>query len=213
MKLLLLHGPAIVSSRKKLTELKQKFDPQNIVIFEKGSDSKDILANLQTVSMFDENRLVIMENPQEVVDYNSLAGSELLTLVFWFDKEIDTKKWPNVEALLFPEVKEVSVFPLLDKLGNRDKTAFLEMDKLKKADFDTQYFITMIFYLLRNLVATPKIAKDFVKQKNARMRRNFTEDELVDLYKFVLETDFKIKKGLLENPQAQFQLVNKFITG
>ena len=65
MKVLLLHGPAKVASRKKLVGLKQKFDPNNVVVFEEGSSSKDITDNLVSTSLFADERLVILENPPE----------------------------------------------------------------------------------------------------------------------------------------------------
>ncbi|TSC66105.1 MAG: Uncharacterized protein CEO21_264, partial [Microgenomates group bacterium Gr01-1014_80] len=70
MRLLVLHGPAIQSSRKKLTEIKQKFEPGSVVTFEKGSDPQDVLASLQTVSMFEGERLIIWENPPEDLGIN-----------------------------------------------------------------------------------------------------------------------------------------------
>ena len=224
MKLLLLHGPAITSSRKKLLEIKGKFDPENVVIFEKDSDTSQIMDSLKTVPMFSEEQLIILENPPENLNYTQHPIP--YTLVLWFDHEISEKKpimeWvkkSNGQILYFPESKEISIFPFLDYLGNRDKKAFLEMDNLKKAPLrqgfagqgsDTQYIITMIFYLLRNLIYTPKTAKDFIKQKNARMRTNFSQEELVDLYEFVLDSDFKIKSGLLDEKVAEFLLVNLF---
>ena len=69
----------------------------------------------------------------------------------------------------------------------------------------------MVFYLLRNLVVTPKMAKDFVRRKNEKMRKNFSRGELINLYKSVLEIDFKIKSGLLDIPQAEFSLVSQFM--
>lgn len=214
MKLHLLHGPAIASSRKKLIEIKQKFDPTNVVVFEEGSNIKDIADNLVSTSLFTDERLVILENPDENLTFDSFDS---LTLVLWFDHEVSEKKpifelvkKEEGEILYFAEAKEISVFPFLDYLGNRDKRAFLEMDNLKKGGYDIQYLITMIFYLLRNLVSTPKTAKDFVKNKNLKMRANFSQEELVSLYKFVLELDFKIKSGLLGIQQAEFSLVNLF---
>lgn len=210
MMLLLLHGPAIEASRRKLQELKKKFNQDNVVVFEKGEDLGTILTNLQSVSFFDGERLVIVENPSD--DLSSLIpDSNSLKLILWFDHEVDTKKWPEFEPLFFPEAREVSVFPFLNYLAAKDQKAFLEIEKLKNAGFDIHYFLTMVFYLLRNLVYTPKSAKDFVRKKNARMRANFSQQELVYLYKFVLETDFKIKSGFLEKPQAEFLLVNKFV--
>ena len=117
----------------------------------------------------------------------------------------------NGQILFFPEGKEVSVFPLLDHLANGDKKAFLEIKKLKNGGFDIFYIITMVFYLLRNLVSTPKTAPQFVKDKLVRQRKNFSLERLTNLYKEILEIDFKIKSGLLEKDQAEFLLVNKFI--
>ncbi|MBI3109669.1 hypothetical protein HYZ06_01370 [Candidatus Daviesbacteria bacterium] len=209
MKAVLLHGPAIDASRKKLSEIKDKFEPENIMVFEKGAEPAEILTSLRSQSLFDGDRLIILENPSEGFNNYTLHPNPL-TLVLWFDHEIDTKNFKG-DVLFFPEAKEVSVFPFLDLLGQRDKRAFLALDKLKRAGYDSQYLITMILYLLRNLVAKPKGVKDFVKNKNAKMRINFAPDQLVNLYKSVLETDFKIKSGLLDEPQAEFLLVNSFL--
>ncbi len=208
MKLLVLHGSAQVASRKKLNEIKQKFAPNNVVVFEKGADLKDIQGVLSTQSLFEEERLVVLEDPSDTFDSLIINHQSSITVVLWFDHEVKTKY--EGEVLFFPEDKEVSVFPWLDLLGNRDKRAYLELDKLKRAGYDSQYFIIMIFYLLRNLVATPRKAHDFVKRKNDKMRGNFSSGELINLYKFVLETDFKIKKGLLDSHQADYLLVAQF---
>lgn len=218
MKLHLLHGPGKTGSRKKLIDIKNKFDINNVVVFDEESDIQAILGSLMTPSLLSEDQPFILENPPEDFAPYTLYPIPY-TLVLWFDHEVMEKKpimeWVKEnhgQILYFPESKEISVFPFLDYLGNRDKRAFLEMDNLKKAHSDSQYLITMIFYLLRNLIYTPKTAKDFIKQKNARMRTNFSQEELVDLYEFVLETDFKIKSGLIESEQAEFLLVNKFIS-
>lgn len=211
LKLLLLHGPAITSSRKKLLEIKGKFDPENVVIFEKG-DASQIMDSLGTTPLFSGEQLAILENPSEELTSKLLTiNYELLTIVLWFDKEIDVKKFPGVEVSLFPEAQEVSVFPFLRLLGGRDPKAFLELEKLKQAGFENQYFITMIFYLLRNLVSTPKKAAEFVRNNNEKMRKNFTRNELINLYKGILGIDFKIKKGLLETEQAEHLLVSRFL--
>ena len=209
MKLVLLHGPARVASRKKLLDLKQKFDPNNVVVFEEGSTGKDISDNLMSNSLFTDERLVILENPPEDLIFDSFDFLDSLTLILWFDHEI--KKIPQpAQVFFFSEGKEISVFPFLDKLAARDQTAFLEMDKLKKAGYDGQYLITMIFYLLRSLIATPKTAKPFIIQKLQRQRKNFTSGKITNLYKDILDLDFKIKSGLLEKKQAEFLLVNLF---
>ncbi len=209
MKPLLLHGPAKSASRKKLIELKQKFDSESVMVYEEGTDLRIIKTALSSQSLFFDQQLIILENPPEEFKL-STVNSEL-SIVLWFDHEVDTKKWPGFEALFFPEAKEATIFPFLDLLAAKDSKAYLELDKLKKAGFDIYYFLTMVFYLLRSLAVTPKKAPDFVRRKLIRQREEFKKEKIVFLYKEMLEIDFKIKSGLLETSQAEFLLVNKFL--
>ena len=185
------------------------------MVFEEKSDLQVALGSLATSSLFVAEQLMILENPPE--DFiNFILNPSPLTLILWFDHEVSEKKpimeWAkkNGQVLFFPESREVSIFPFLDYLAAKDKRAFLEIDKLKKAGFDMQYFITMTFYLLRNLAVTPKNAKPFMREKLAKQRKNFNLEEVTSLYRDILDIDFKIKKGLLEKPQAEFLLVNLF---
>lgn len=217
MKLQLLHGPAKVASRKKLIELKQKFETNSVVVYEEGANLQTIIDSLITPSLFSDQQLIILENPPEefVVEPSLIADN--LSLIFWFDHEILEKK-PIIkstkqlqgEVFFYPEAKEVSVFPFLDYLAQKDQKAYLEIEKLKKGGFDIQYFITMVFYLLRNLALTPKNAPHFVRDKLERQRKNFDLTKITNLYKEILEIDFKIKSGLLEKDQAEFSLINLF---
>lgn len=218
MKLLLLHGPGKISSRAKLINIKQKFNLNNVMVFDEGSKLDEVVGSLMTQAIFDEEKLFILENPDESFT-NYTLNPNPYTLIFWFDHEVAEKKpimeWVKEvkgEIYFFPEAKEVSVFPFLDLLATGNKNAFLELSKLKIAGYDIFYLITMTFYLLRNLVATPKNAPPFVKQKLDKQRKRFSQNDLKNLYKDILEIEFKIKKGLLEIPQAEFLLVNKFLT-
>ncbi|MBI4038831.1 hypothetical protein HY384_02630 [Candidatus Daviesbacteria bacterium] len=216
MKPLLLHGPAKISSRKKLIELKQKFDTNNVVVFEEGFDLQAVLGTMATPSLLSQKQLIILENPSE-----DLSNFPLSTfhdqLVLWFDHSVNEKRpiieWfkKNGQILFFPENKEVSVFPFLDSLAAGDKKAYLMAQKLKDEGFDIFYFIIMTFYLLRNLVVTPKNAPQFVAGKLQRQRQKFPLERIKRLYHDVLWLDFKIKSGLLEKEQAEFLLINKFI--
>lgn len=208
-KLLLLHGPAIEASRRKLQELRKKFNSDNVIVFDEKTDQQQILVNLQSQSLFDSERLVIIENLTEGLNLPTDIN-KLTTLILWFDHKIDKKEWSGFEEFFFPEAREVSVFPLLDLLAAKDFGAYLEIKKLKAGGFDIHYFLTMVFYLLRNLVVTPKTAPSFVKQKLEKQRSFFSKEKLIELYKEILEIDFKLKSGLLEEPQAEFLLVQKF---
>lgn len=218
MKLQLLHGPAISISRKKLTEIKKKYQGEDLVTFEGNFSEQEVLGSLMTMPLLSTKRVVVLENPSESFDLTDINVQSDLVLILWFDHEISESKpifkfvkESNGEVFFFPEAKELSVFPLLDHLGNRDKKAYLEIDKLKKGGFDTQYLITMILYLLRSLAVFPKGAPKFVLDKLKKQRVNFKDEEIKDIYRYVLETDFKIKSGLIEKDQAEFLLVNRFI--
>lgn len=209
MKLLLLHGLGIISSRNKLSNLKKEF--QDITVFEKGSDISQVLGSLVTMPLFENQRLIVLENAPEDFVLDSSLTTLNSSLVLWFDHEIDPKKYSGFEALFFPEAKEISVFPLLDFLAGKDAKAFLEVEKLKSAGFDIFYILTMVFYLLRNLVSTPKNAHEFVKKKLIKQRTNFTLEQIESLYQESLEIEFKLKSGLLDQSQAEFLLINSFI--
>lgn len=215
MKPHLLHGPAKVVSRKKLIEIKKAFDQNSVMVFEEGSDLQVVLGSLATPSLFSDQQLIILENPPEDFTNYPLPTTDY-QLILWFDHEILDKKpimqWvkKNGQVLFFPEAKEVSVFPFLDYLATKDNRAFLEIAKLKKGGFEIQYFMTMVFYLLRNLAVTPKNAPSFVKSKLEKQRKNFTLEKITNLYKDILGLDFKIKSGLLEKEQAEFSLINLF---
>lgn len=206
---LLLHGPVKAASRKKLIELKQKFTG-DVVVFEEGADLQIIKTALFSQSLFTDQQLIILENPPEALFDNEQRTTNN-ELILWFDHKIDPKDWLGFEELFFPESKGVSVFPFLDLLAVRDKRAFLEIEKLKADGFDIFYLLTMVFYLLRSLAVTPKKASDFVRKKLDRQRESFSKEKIEELYKDMLEIDFKIKSGLLEKSHAEFLLVNKFI--
>lgn len=218
MKLHLLHGPAINSSRLYLNNFRKRFDSNDVVVFEKGAPQDVIKASYQTDSLFSKQKLIIIENSIEDILDDNITDSDV-TLVFWFDYKLSEKSTilkliqnKKGQIHFFPEEKEISVFPFLDQLSAGNKRVYFELDKLTKAGFDNQYLITMIFYLLRSLLYTPKKASDFVKKKNARVRVNFQLEKVTSLYRFVLETDFKIKSGLIDSKQAQFRIINQFLS-
>ena len=73
MKLLLLHGSATNISRKKLTEIKAKFDTNNVVLFESNAQPQDVLNVLTTPSLLESEQLIIWENTHE--DFTCTSSS------------------------------------------------------------------------------------------------------------------------------------------
>lgn len=215
MKLLLLHGNAKVS-RERLIEEKNKFSLNDVTMVDGGISFKEIIGALSTIQMFEE-RVFIVENPGADFILDSSFLTSTSSLILWFDHDVSKKpileqvKKLNGQVVFFPEPKQVSVFPFLDLLAQKDKLSFVELNKLKLSGCDIFYLITMVFYLLRSLAVTPKNAPPFVVQKLDKQRKNFNLEKVTRLYKEVIEIDFKLKKGLLEKDQAEFLLINKFI--
>lgn len=219
MKLQLLHGPGLINSRSKLQIIKKQFDISNVVVFGEEINPGEILGSLVTPSLFPDPRLVVLENPSEDLsfDFCGIPDSST-TVLIWLDHEINVKStlWEAVrkqkgEVLFFGESREITVFPFLDYLAAKDKKAFLELEKLKSAGFDIFYALNMVFYLLRNLVSTPKSAHDFVRKKLIKQRLNFSMQTLQELYRAVLEIEYKLKMGLLDQPQAEYLLITLFV--
>lgn len=218
-KMMLLHGPGIINSRSKLNLIRRSFNINNVVVFEDLEDSQRLIDALLTPSLFNEPRLVIVENPPDDFTLDPSLITHNLLLVIWLDHEINTRsllleyvKKSQGEILFFDSGKEVSAFPFLDCLANKDNKSFLEMQKLKLSGFDIFYILTMVFYLLRILTATPKRAPEFVKRKLAKQRINFTNEDIKRLYHKILEIEFGLKSGLLDQSQAEFLAVDSFVS-
>lgn len=186
------------------------------MVFDQGADFADIANNLTSSSLFPQERLVIWENPTDNLQFTICNLQFAGTLILWFDYELPKSKVLEytklgAQILYFPESKEITVFPFLDLLANNSQKAFLELEKLKKGGFDIFYLLTMSSYLLRNLVATPNNVPQFVKDKLQRQRKNFNLEQITSIYKSMIEIEFKIKSGLLDQTQAEFLLINEFM--
>ena len=215
MKLHLVHGPAISESRKKISEIRNGFETDNIISLE-NPNAAQVTELLLSLSLIDDNRLFIFENPPKDLYFKKLFLTDDLTVIFWFDDDLTEKdqllrwvKQQKGQIINFPESKEITAFSFLDALGYKDKKAFLELERLKKAGFDTQYIITMVYYLLRSLAQDNKKMPPFVQKKILKQRQNFSS--IKDLYKLVIENDFKIKNGLLNEQQAEFNIISAFV--
>lgn len=219
MKLLILHGSGLSAISSKISEIKKSFDPVSILeISGKETSFSEALIEIGTGGLFSQSRLIILENFDDKIDIEKIPDDESLTVLLRFTKPLNksssllksaTKL--NVQVLVFEENQEISVFPFLDALGEKNKTkSYQEFEKLYKG-YGGQYILTMIFYLFRRLVTTPKKLPDFVLNKLNKQKRNFGVDELRLLYKAALETDYKFKSGLMDEKLGLTMLVERIL--
>lgn len=213
MKLILISGSAQDAIIKKITQVKKDFDPLAVTeISEKET------FDLFNQSLFSDKRLVVLDSPNLKTVEQALNQKDAnLWVLIKFLKPLE-KTSPILkivleakgEVLNFDESKEISIFPLLDMLGNLNQKAYLELEK-NYQQFGGQYILTMLAYLLRRMVQTPKTGSDFMRQKIESQKKNFTLEKIQSLYLKLIATDFRIKQGLIEEKLAISLLVQSFL--
>lgn len=126
-------------------------------------------------------------------------------------------------AALVPQVREVDVFKLVDALGRRDgKTAAQLLHRL--LDQETEHPLGVLAMIVRQFrllllvkelkaqgATAPDIAKalqvrDFVVPRLYTQAAHFTDEQLKQVYRQLLETDVAIKTGRIE-PEVALDLL------
>lgn len=220
MKLIVLHGDGLVSKSLKISQIKKEFE--SLSIFEingKEMPFDQAVISLSTPQLFSDKRLVVLGDfsPEEI-EIARFPQDETLTILINFPKVLTQSSKLFKEALrqraqiiLLSEEEEKNIFPFLDSLANKDPRSLILLDKLLN-DFGGQYILTMIFYMLRRLIQNPRKLPPFVLQKIEKQKRNFPLEKISSIYNQVIETDYKIKSGLLEEKIGITLLAEKILT-
>lgn len=214
MKLILLHGSFQEAALKKISQIKKGFDPLSITEF---SDT-GMGFNFSSPNLFSEKRLIVLENPDlKTIDKALEEKDPDLTVLIKFNKQLE-KTSPILkkvieakgEILTFDENNQPSIFPLLDMLGNLNYQAYAEFEK-NYPGFGGQYILAMLAYFLRRMVVMPKSTSEYMRQKIAAQKKNFSLEKIKALYKEIIEVDFQIKQGLLEEKLGLTLLIEKIL--
>jgi|SRR3989344_803879 len=219
MNLILIHGNGIVASLNKIASLKKDFANFEIQEFSvKHHSLSEGLMNISSAQLFSQKKLVVLEDFDLTSDLEKLPEDPDLTVVLKFSKLLTVSSVILKQVIakkgtvfVFSEKDEKSIFPFLDALGEKRKSALKDFGKLY-SEYGSQYLLTMLFYLFRRLVVNPKNAPSFVLQKLNSQKRNFDLQKIKLLYKTALETDFKIKSGLIEEKLGLAMILNKILT-
>ncbi len=132
-----------------------------------------------------------------------------------YNQKISVK---NIELLVKPDVQS-DIFVLIDAIASRQsKKALHELHQLLDNGENELYILTMIVYQYRNLlvvkdmvdrgaVSQYEIAKragihPFVAGKSLNLVRNYSMDELKNIYADLLEQDLAIKTGQMQPKTA-----------
>ncbi len=208
MELIILHGNGLTGSLNRLVEFKKKFDPNAVRVFSgKQVDFEQLLPGISTPSLFAQNSLAVLEDFEEV-DLSKLPTDENLTVILRFNKNIPAsskllKDAASLKAKIIQssEEEELPIFPFLDMLAEKNPRALSELQRLLE-QYQFPYILTMVFYMLRKMVATPKKISPYGLKKLEEQKKNFPPARVKEVYAKTLETEFKIKSGLIDGHTA-----------
>ncbi len=221
MRVIILDGDNAVIKRQKLSDIKSSFEREAISQFSlKTTSFEQLLMELRTPSFFSDKRLVIAEDVDEKkIDLGRLEKDEAVTLVLLINKEVSATALNKLkgevgkiklELVSFAQPQDKSIFQFLDLIGDKKVQALGEVEKLY-GQFGGQYLLTMLIYFLRRMILPGKGGSGFMADKIKRQKSNFSQDALQSYYKLVLETEFLIKTGKVEEKTALLLLVEKMI--
>lgn len=218
MKIALLHGPGEVGKRNELIKIRSHFSQDQISTADlKDGDLSKVESLMIAQPLFEEGRrLIVVENVPEKLDFTSLSVSsdDLFVVIVAATVKSDSRLLKSAsqmgaKIISFEGEKELSAFPFLDALLEKRKLAFEHLDQLL-LEYGWMYVLTMIYYgLRRNLLPLP--SPSFAQKKIKSQKQTFTLSDWESLYKNTLETEFKIKSGLVVEKVALQQLVQSFI--
>lgn len=137
--------------------------------------------------------------------------NEIQKLIAFKNGEIITKK--DVEELCVSNI-DLNIFETIEAIAKKDKKKALKLisDHLEKGENEIR-ILSMINYQFRNLIKIrnlmdenknfyqiQKVSKlhPFVLKKTFPIARNFSMQELKNIYGKILETDFELKTGKME---------------
>lgn len=216
--LILIHGNDLSAIGNKITQLKSSFEPLSVnELSVKSLGWEQVCLDLSTSGLFEEKRLVILEDLDPNIELEKIPDNESLTVVLKITKQLpQTSKIlksavsKKAQILLFAQKEDSKIFLFLDLLAEKKPPALNNLDKLID-DEGGQYILSMIFYMLRRLVVTPKGLPPFVVNKIEKQKRLFNSEDITHLYKVALEADFKIKTGILNEKLALTLLTREIL--
>lgn len=217
MNVYILHGAGESAILKKIDLIKKDFDPLSIFTLN-VKNVKDLrsLAEISSSGLFIERRLIILDDIDEDANLENLPEDENLTIVFKFSKALPARsrllslRRKSVVVFFSPEEREVSIFPFLDEVNEKNPKALGKIEGFYN-QYGGQYILTMLYYSMRRLILPLKTKNAFVLSKLDKLKKNFSREKMLKFYFEILETDNKVKLGLLDEKLAVKRLILRLV--
>ncbi len=214
----LLHGENLGASRQALLDLKKNYSSDSISAFDaKKIDVDEFVRVCETPSMLSDRRLVILEGKIQLstINYPLSTIPSTTDLLFWVGEGLkpSNKLLKQVKELggqirVFKDVVPKHVFGFLDALGYKnEKRAFLELHRLLDQGEAPLYLLKMMVWEARNLLNVKCLPASggsklkmnpFVRRKTQSQVENFEEEELVEIFRKLLEAEVSLKTTQLD---------------
>ncbi|AKF41147.1 DNA polymerase [Mycoplasmopsis canis] len=130
-----IYGPEKFFINKNINKIKNEFPDESIVIFESNSDLNEIVESISTKSLFDQKKLIILNNI-EILNSSKLTKKEesiIKKLIYVLSNEKDN------EIVFVNETNKLSSNLLIDFLINNSVN--IECKKMEKKDLINQLTI------------------------------------------------------------------------
>lgn len=201
-----LHGENIVESRKVLTSLLEKARGQGVEVVTLSAPKitlTEIRNALESNSLLAKNRLVVIENffsspktkeRSKIVDYLT-RGKFDNDLIFWEEKEIKTQL-TGAESEIF-KINPV-IFRFLESLRPGSPQEMLWYLAQVKLTEEPEMIFNMLVRQFRFLILAKEVSglselPSWQQKKFLHQSAKFTGEQLKDIYKKLLEIDFRQK--------------------
>ncbi len=210
----LIHGKNQVASRKKLTDLLDKYENSQVIHLSDDLDGVKFREACEARALFASKTLVVVEvdKVKELDFFDDKLFSYLETLsqdtnvIFWVGEKVAKnrkiyKELAELGKVFFFEEVEDKPFDFLDALAaKKEKQAYLELGILLEQRGSEIGLTQLIAWELRTLIRV-KNSEDnhglhpFLYKKAKRFAQNFSMGELRELFGEVLQADLEMKTG------------------
>lgn len=219
MPLILIYGNGSSAVLNRKAQIKKEFDKNSIKeISAKEMSFERALIDIKSGGLFAGKRLFILEDFDDSIDLSKIDTVSEDTVVVTISKNLTPAskllkiaQSSRFQIINLTEKEEVSVFPFLDKLAENKQKAFEDFEALFK-EYGSQYLLTMIIFMMRRFVIPARNLPPFILKKIELQKKSFPIEKIKKIYFEVIEADFKIKRGLVDERTALTILINNILT-
>ena len=185
-----LHGENIVASRKELERLKTEFEGEIVSLDGKSLTETDFIQATQSASLLADNRLIIVENAEDLNLKNIFYE-----VVLWYDKELSKTQLEKFKGYKIQSFKiEPKIFKFCDQISPNNRAGQVIMLRELLKTEEPEFVFIMIVRQFR-LMLNPQRCLPWQKAKIIDQAKTFGLERLQMIYKDLLKIDFQVKSG------------------